>query len=124
MRTRLILLLCGLLPALAGAEQGRLLATGGATSIDGAAGGGIVPWAVLAGYGEEGEWGATSFLTRVETGDYRLDVGGLAVSYGNRVELSYARQRFDLGTLARDLTCRTTASARTSSASRCACSAT
>ena len=39
MRTRLILLLCGLLPALAGAEQGRLLATGGATSIDGAAGG-------------------------------------------------------------------------------------
>ena len=52
MRTRLILLLCGLLPALAGAEQGRLLATGGATSIDGAAGGGIVPWAVLAGYGE------------------------------------------------------------------------
>lgn len=103
MRTRLIVLLCGLLPALAGAEQGRLLATGGATSIDGAAGGGIVPWAVLAGYGEEGEWGATSFLTRVETGDYRLDVGGLAVSYGNRVELSYARQRFDLGTLARDL---------------------
>ncbi len=103
MRTRLILLLCGLLPALAGAEQGRLLATGGATSIDGAAGGGIVPWRCWPGYGEEGEWGATSFLTRVETGDYRLDVGGLAVSYGNRVELSYARQRFDLGTLARDL---------------------
>jgi hypothetical protein len=103
MRIRLIVFLCGLLPALAGAEQGRLLATGGATSIDGAAGGGIVPWAVLAGYGEEGEWGATSFLTRVETGDYRLDVGGAAVAYGNRIELSYARQRFDLGTLARDL---------------------
>lgn len=103
MCTRLIVFLCGLLPALAGAEQGRLLATGGATSIDGAAGGGILPWAVIAGYGEEGEWGGSSFLTRVETGDYRLDVGGLALSYGNRVELSYARQRFDLGTLARDL---------------------
>lgn len=103
MRKLPILLLCVLLPGLAGAEQGRLLATGGVTSIDGAAGGGIVPWAVLAGYGEEGEWGATAFLTRVETGDYRLDVGGAALAYGNRVELSYARQRFDLGTLARDL---------------------
>lgn len=85
------------------ADNGRLLATGGASSIDGAAGGGITPWAVLAGYGEQGEWGGNAFITRVETGDYRLDVAGGAVSYGNRVELSYARQRFDLGTLARDL---------------------
>ncbi|MEN0107276.1 MAG: DUF3034 family protein [Pseudomonas sp.] len=85
------------------ADNGRLLATGGASSIDGAAGGGITPWAVLAGYGEQGEWGGNAFVTRVETGDYRLDVLGGAVSYGNRIELSYARQRFDLGTLARDL---------------------
>ena len=85
------------------ADNGRLLATGGASSIDGAAGGGITPWAVLAGYGEQGEWGGAAFITRVETGDYRLDVAGGAVSYGNRIELSYARQRFDLGTLARDL---------------------
>ena len=96
-------LFCSLLPALVAAEQGRLLATGGASSIDGAAGGGIVPWAVLAGYGEQGEWGGAAFLTRVETGDYRLDVGGAALAYDNRVELSFARQRFDLGTLARDL---------------------
>lgn len=96
-------LFCSLLPALVAAEQGRLLATGGASSIDGAAGGGIVPWAVLAGYGEQGEWGGAAFLTRVETGDYRLDVGGAAFAYDNRVELSFARQRFDLGTLARDL---------------------
>jgi len=85
------------------ADNGRLLATGGASSIDGAAGGGITPWAVLAGYGEQGEWGGNAFVTRVETGDYRLDVAGGAVSYGNRIELSYARQRFGLGTLARDL---------------------
>ncbi|PTQ72135.1 DUF3034 family protein [Pseudomonas sp. GV071] len=85
------------------ADNGRLLATGGASSIDGAAGGGITPWAVLAGYGEQSEWGGNAFVTRVETGDYRLDVAGGAVSYGNRIELSYARQRFDLGTLARDL---------------------
>ena len=85
------------------ADQGRLLATGGATSLEGQAGGGIVPWAVLAGYAEEGEWGATAFVTRVETGDYRLDAGGVATSLDNRLELSYARQQFDLGTLARDL---------------------
>jgi hypothetical protein len=89
--------------SLALADNGRLLATGGASSIDGAGGGGITPWAVLAGYGEQSEWGGTAFVTRVETGDYRLDVAGGAVSFDNRIELSYARQRFDLGTLARDL---------------------
>ncbi|SFW16298.1 Protein of unknown function [Pseudomonas sp. NFACC19-2] len=94
------LCLCG---ELAVAGEGRLLVTGGATSLEGAAGGGIMPWAVLAGYGERGEWGADVFVTRVETGDYRLDVAGVAAAYGNRIELSYARQRFDLGTLARDL---------------------
>ncbi|MES2821940.1 MAG: DUF3034 family protein [Pseudomonadota bacterium] len=90
-------------PARAAAEGGRLLATGGASSLEGAAGGGITPWAVLAGYGERGEWGADVFATRVETGDYRLDVAGLALAYDNRLELSYARQRFDLGNLARQL---------------------
>ncbi|TYP62140.1 MULTISPECIES: DUF3034 family protein [Pseudomonadaceae] len=90
-------------PMLASADAGRLLATGGATSLEGSAGGGITPWAVLAGYGERGEWGGDVFATRVETGDYRLDVAGVAVAFDNRLELSFARQRFDLGTLARDL---------------------
>jgi hypothetical protein len=85
------------------ADQGRLLATGGASSLEGGAGGGITPWAVLAGYGERGEWGGDVFATRVQTADYRLDVAGLAASFDNRLELSYARQRFDLGSLARDL---------------------
>ncbi|MBF8163504.1 DUF3034 family protein [Ectopseudomonas hydrolytica] len=102
MRLACLLGMC-LYAGLAGAGEGRLLATGGATSLEGAAGGGIMPWAVLAGYGERGEWGADVFTTRVETGDYRLDVAGVAAAYGNRIELSYARQRFDLGTLARDL---------------------
>lgn len=90
-------------PMLVSADAGRLLATGGATSLEGTAGGGITPWAVLAGYGERGEWGGDVFATRVETGDYRLDVAGVAVAFSNRLELSFARQRFDLGTLARDL---------------------
>ncbi|WP_268801189.1 DUF3034 family protein [Pseudomonas huanghezhanensis] len=81
------------------ADQGRLIATGGASSIEGGAGGGIIPWAVLAGYGEQGEWGANAFATHVDLPDYTLDVAGMAASYGNRVELSYAHQRFDLGSL-------------------------
>ena len=97
-----VLLLLGVLTNLAWAD-GRLLATGGASSIEGAAGGGITPWAVLSGYGERGEWGADVFATRVETGDYRLDVAGVGASFDNRIELSYARQRFDLGTLAHNL---------------------
>ncbi len=97
-----VVLFLGLLSPLAWAD-GRLLATGGASSIEGAAGGGITPWAVLSGYGERGEWGADVFATRVETGDYRLDVAGVGVAFDNRVELSYARQRFDLGNLARGL---------------------
>ena len=96
-------LLFGMLTTAAVASEGRLLATGGASSLEGAAGGGITPWAVLAGYGEQGEWGANVFATRVETGDYRLDVAGVAAAYGNRIELSYARQRLDLGNLARNL---------------------
>lgn len=85
------------------ADNGRLLATGGASSIEGAAGGGITPWAVLTGYGEQGEWGASAFATRVNLPDYRLDVAGLALAYDNRVELSFARQRFDLGSLVHKL---------------------
>ncbi len=85
------------------AANGRLIATGGGSSLEGAAGGGITPWAVLAGYGEQHEWGATAFATTVNLPDYRLDVAGLALAYDNRVEVSFARQRFDLGTLVHTL---------------------
>ncbi|KPB73226.1 Uncharacterized protein AC507_2088 [Pseudomonas syringae pv. maculicola] len=81
------------------ADNGRLIATGGATSIEGSAGGGITPWAVITGYSEQGEWGATAFATHVNLPDYNLDVAGLAFAYGNRLELSYAHQRFDISPL-------------------------
>jgi hypothetical protein len=101
----LLMLACvlGAYAPLALADNGRLLATGGASSIEGAAGGGIIPWAVLTGYGEQGEWGTSVFATHVDLPDYTLDVAGMAVAYGNRVELSYAHQRFDLGTLQHQL---------------------
>lgn len=88
-----------LAPLAAHANDGRLLATGGATQFEGAAGGGLVPWAVLAGYGTREQHGGTAFATHLDTGDYKLDVQGAAYTLGNRLELSVARQRLDLGTL-------------------------
>jgi Protein of unknown function (DUF3034) len=81
------------LPALAGG--GKLLLTGGVSSIDGAAGGGLTPWAVTGSYATRGEWGATAFATGVKTRDYALATGGVAVSWNERLEASFARQEFD-----------------------------
>lgn len=96
---KLTLLGIALLPVSAQAAGSRQLATGGATQIEGSAGGGLVPWAVITGYGSREEVGANAFVTRVDTGDYRLDVQGASVGLFNRVELSFARQELDLNTL-------------------------
>jgi hypothetical protein len=97
-RAALAIVLAAALPR-AFADDGRLLATGGATQVEGSAGGGIVPWAVISGYGTRDGHGGTAFYTRVDTSDYALDAYGAAYGFGNRLELSVARQRFDLGTL-------------------------
>lgn len=81
------------------ADGTRQLATGGATMFEGAAGGGLVPWAVLNGYATREEVGGSAFATRLDTDDYRLDVAGASVNLFNRVELSVARQELDLITL-------------------------
>lgn len=86
-------------PATEAPVNSRLLATGGATQVEGQAGGGIVPWAVLAGYGSTGEFGASAFATRVELSDFSLSSHGAAFSYGNRIEVSVARQSFDISAL-------------------------
>lgn len=73
--------------------RSRLLATGGATTIEGAAGGGIVPMAILSGYGAQEEQSATAFGSYVDTGDYQLQVIGAGWSWRNRFELSIAQQK-------------------------------
>jgi hypothetical protein len=77
--------------------QGRILATGGVTEIEGAAGGGIVPWALIAGYGTKDEIGATAAYTYLDISDFRLQSVSVAVGIHDRIELSYARQTFGLG---------------------------
>lgn len=74
-------------------KRSRLLATGGATTIEGSAGGGIVPMAVISGYGAQEEQSATAFASHVDTGDYQLEAIGGSWSWRNRVELSIAQQK-------------------------------
>ncbi|MEO9078869.1 MAG: DUF3034 family protein [Rhodanobacter sp.] len=73
----------------------KLLLTGGVSSIEGSAGGGLTPWAVIGGYGTSNEIGANAFVTNVNTQAYRLNEVGALVGFYNRVEVSVAQQRFD-----------------------------
>ncbi len=75
--------------------NGKLLLTGGVSSIEGAAGGGLTPWAVTGSYATEGEMGLSAYLTRVKTQDHALSGAGVAFGYGERFELSLGRQDFD-----------------------------
>lgn len=84
-------------PAQSSAYGGKLLLTGGVSSIDGAAGGGLTPWAVTGGYGSTREFGGSAFATRVKTQDYGLTGYGVAVAWDDRIELSLAHQDFDTG---------------------------
>jgi hypothetical protein len=79
------------------AGSGKLLLTGGVSSIDGAAGGGLTPWAVTGSYATVGQFGATAHATHVKTRDYALTTYGMAVGVNDRIELSLARQDFDTG---------------------------
>lgn len=76
-------------------RSGKLLLTGGVSQIEGAAGGGLTPWAVIGGYGTGDQIGANAYFTRVGVDDYSLDSFGALVGLYDRVELSFARQAFD-----------------------------
>lgn len=97
------LLLCGLAPLAANAGS-RLAFTGAATSIEGGAGAGLATWALIGGLGTEDEWSPTIALSRAETQDFSLDVAAVSIGAWNRVELSFARQRFDAGSVVPGLT--------------------
>jgi hypothetical protein len=85
------------LPAIARSDTGKLLLTGGVSSVDGAAGGGLTPWAVIGSQATQGEIGGTAHLTRVVTTDYTLSAYGAALGWNERVELSLARQDLKTG---------------------------
>ena len=81
--------------SLAQADTGKLLLTGGVSSVNGAAGGGLTPWAVIGSNATEGEIGGTAHLSRLSTKDYGLTAIGAAVGFKDRVEVSLAQQDFN-----------------------------
>jgi len=82
----------------------RLQWTGAVTDVEGSAGGGLVPWALIAGLETDSEVGGAGFATRVSTEDFTLHTAGIALGVDDRVEVSLARQRFDAGSAIPGLT--------------------
>src|ERR1700753_2930791 len=78
-------------------DSGKLLATAGVSQVEGAGGGGLVPWALITGYGTRDGIGANAHVTYVHLPDFTLATEGVAAGLSDRLELSYAYQGFDTG---------------------------
>ena len=76
-------------------DQGKLLATGGVSQVEGAGGGGLGAWALISGYGSDHGAGVNGHYTTVLLPDYRLDTLGVGIGLFDRLELSYAWAAFD-----------------------------
>ncbi len=96
--------LCAAALSLPAHADDRLEWTGAVTQIEGSAGGGLVPWALIGGLGTNTQVGATAFATYVSTQDFSLRAGGASVDVADRVEISVARQRFDANSVIPGLT--------------------
>jgi hypothetical protein len=86
-----------MMPAVCLSDTGKLLLTGGVSTLEGAAGGGISPWAVIGTQATQGEIGFSAFASRANTTDYGLNASGVALGWNDRLELSLAKQDFDAG---------------------------
>ena len=78
-------------------DRGRLLATGGVSTVEGSGGGGLSSWATISGYGSDESFGVNAFYTQSNLPDFELRVAGASVGINDRVEISYAKQQFDTG---------------------------
>jgi len=76
-------------------DEGKLLATGGVSQVEGAGGGGLTPWALITGYGTRDGIGFNAHFTYIDLTDYQLVSPGISVGLFDRLELSYAWQAFD-----------------------------
>ena len=101
---RTFLLLGALLVATDAAGADRLAWTGAVTQVEGAGGGGLVPWALIAGLGTADQVGGSAFVTYVDTPSFSLRTGGVSIGFYDRVEVSYVRQRFEAGSVLPGLT--------------------
>lgn len=89
-----LLLLC--LSASVSQADSKILATSGLLQVEGSAGGGIVPWSVIAGYGSADELGGALAATLLRVDDFELDAYAVALGIDNRWEFSAAQQRLSV----------------------------
>lgn len=74
-------------------NDGKVFLTGGVFTVDGAGGGGAVPWATITGYEtRDGINGGLGF-TYVSLPNYDLNIFGGAVGFFDRFELSYSNTK-------------------------------
>lgn len=71
-------------------DVGKVLATSGVSVTDGAAGGGITPWAVIAGYETNQGINGAMHYTYTYLPNYTLSSLGASIGFYDRLELSYA----------------------------------
>ncbi len=77
-------------------DSGKLPLTAGFNDVDGVGGAGLVPWALITGYGTADSWGANAHYTAVQLRDFRLRSYGVAVGALDRIEVSAAADKFDV----------------------------
>jgi hypothetical protein len=99
-RARWILSLVFIASVGAHASSDRLLATGGVGELEGSGGGGLTPWALISGLGTDREFGGSVACTFIEPQDFSLRSCGATLGWRDRLELSFAEQRFGLGDVA------------------------
>lgn len=75
--------------------NGKLPLTRGISTIDGVAGGGIVPWALIAGNETNRGVGFSAHYSRVNTSDYSVDAFGGSIGWKDKIEVSYTNQTLD-----------------------------
>ena len=74
---------------------GKLLLTTGVTTVEGSAGGGLATWSFIAGDETRDGIGVSAHATYVPLADFDLTSYGVAIGVFDRIELSYAHERFD-----------------------------
>jgi hypothetical protein len=77
-------------------DSGKLPLTAGFNDVDGVGGAGLVPWALITGYGTADSWGANAHYTAVQLRDFRLRSYGAAIGALDRIEVSATKDQFDV----------------------------
>ncbi len=78
-------------------NSGKVLATGGVITVDGAGGGGITPWATISGYETRDGINGGLHYTWVYLPDYTLNSYGFTAGFFDRLELSYTQSVLPTG---------------------------